>query len=94
MKIFQDCFDLYFGQGIDISDPEVIAPFSEKYGLKKKQFLEAIKTEKIKEVLKAKTTLAISKGMCGAPFFIVDNEKFWGADRLWMIKHWLKAGKW
>lgn len=29
-----------------------------------------------------------------SPFFIVDDQPIWGADRLWMIEHWLRHGSW
>ena len=37
---------------------------------------------------------AIEAGVFGSPFFIIDGEPFWGADRLWMVKRWLKSGGW
>jgi 2-hydroxychromene-2-carboxylate isomerase len=30
--------------------------------------------------------------MFGAPWITVDNEPFWGADRLPQIERWLKTG--
>jgi 2-hydroxychromene-2-carboxylate isomerase len=30
--------------------------------------------------------------MLGAPYFIVDDEPFWGADRLPQIEKWLQSG--
>ena len=37
---------------------------------------------------------AIAKGVFGSPFFIVDGESFWGADRLPMLEQWIKRGGW
>jgi len=48
----------------------------------------------VKERLKKETSDAIAKGVFGSPFVIVDGEPFWGSDRMWMIKHWLRAGGW
>ena len=33
---------------------------------------------------------AIADGMFGAPFFVLDGETFWGADRLDHVEYWLK----
>ena len=30
--------------------------------------------------------------MLGAPYFVVDGEPFWGADRLPQIEQWLQTG--
>jgi 2-hydroxychromene-2-carboxylate isomerase len=49
-------------------------------------------TPQIKERLKVETDSAIAKGMCGAPYFLVDGEPFWGADRLPQIEKWLQSG--
>ncbi|MFZ2909911.1 MAG: DsbA family protein, partial [Candidatus Desulfobacillus denitrificans] len=40
----------------------------------------------------AETEAALAKGMCGAPWFVVDGEPFWGADRLPQIEKWLQTG--
>ena len=48
----------------------------------------------IKQRLKDETNAAIEKGVFGSPFVIVDGEQFWGADRLWMVKRWLRSGGW
>ena len=89
-----ECFKLYFGKGLDISDPKIVAPIAKTLGFKNQEFLAAIQTKKIKQQLKDKTAHAMNKGMFGAPFFIIGEEQFWGADRLWMIRHWLKHGEW
>ena len=35
---------------------------------------------------------AIAHGVFGAPFFIVDGERFWGNDRRGQIERWLQGG--
>ena len=48
----------------------------------------------LKKRLKDETSAAIDVGVFGSPYFIIDGEAFWGADRLWMIKRWLQTGGW
>ncbi|PPR75804.1 MAG: 2-hydroxychromene-2-carboxylate isomerase [Alphaproteobacteria bacterium MarineAlpha3_Bin5] len=88
------CFHKYFGEGIDISKLEIIADIAESEGFARSAFLSAIQEPHIKKILKEKTDEAIKRGMFGAPFFVVGNEMFWGADRLWMLRHWLKRESW
>jgi 2-hydroxychromene-2-carboxylate isomerase len=56
--------------------------------------LAGLNDDAVKQRLKDETDAAIKKGVFGSPFFIVDGEGFWGADRLWMVKRWLKSGGW
>ena len=35
---------------------------------------------------------AVSKGVFGAPWVIVDGEPFWGNDRLPQLEKWLATG--
>ena len=33
-------------------------------------------------------------GYFGSPFIFVEGEGFWGSDRLWMVRRWLRSGGW
>ena len=48
----------------------------------KKNFLNGIKDQSIKDKLKELTNDAFKKEVFGAPTFIVNNKIFWGQDRL------------
>jgi len=37
---------------------------------------------------------AIERKVFGSPYFIVDGEPFWGADRLDHVERWLATGGW
>ncbi|WNJ98238.1 2-hydroxychromene-2-carboxylate isomerase [Thalassospiraceae bacterium LMO-JJ14] len=89
-----DCLETYFGRGEDISSKDAVAAIAAKQGFTEDEVLKALDDESVKERLKDETQAAIDKGVFGSPFFIVDGEGFWGADRLWMVKRWLRAGGW
>ena len=61
-------------------------------GIDRDALSAGIATPEIKERLKVETDTALAKGMCGAPYFVVDGEPFWGADRLPQIEKWLATG--
>ena len=46
------------------------------------------------EKLKADMDEAIGRKVFGSPYFIVDGEPFWGADRLEHLDRWLATGGW
>ena len=87
-------FDTYFGQGKDITEAEVVAEIAKPLGVGKDDLLAAVQDPAIKERLKDETTAAVKAGVFGSPFVVIDGEPFWGADRLWMIRRWLKSGGW
>lgn len=47
-----------------------------------------------REALRAATQEALAQGVFGAPFFVADDEPFWGQDRLPMLEAWLREGPW
>ncbi len=87
-------FHTYFGEGRDITDPDTVAGFAEPLGIDRDALLAAVRDEAIKQRVKDETAQAIENGVFGSPFIVIDGEPFWGADRLWMIRRWLKSGGW
>lgn len=78
-------FDAYWGQGRDISDAAVLAE------LLPAGLLAAAADEVVKEKLKANTESAVSRGAFGAPSIFLDDELYFGEDRIFLVEHALKA---
>ena len=93
-RFAQAAYHTYFGEGRDITDPETVAGFAEPLGIDRDALLTAVRDPAIKQRLKDETNAAIGNGVFGSPFIVIDGEPFWGADRLWMIRRWLKSGGW
>ena len=85
-------FRAYWTEGRDISDLAVVLEVARGQGIDAAAFEAAIATPEIKERVKQETDAAIAQGMFGAPYFMVDGEPFWGADRLPQIEKWLETG--
>lgn len=87
-------FAAYYGEGRNISRPDVVADLAAPLHVDGEELLAAIKEPEIKARLRQETELAIARGVFGAPFIFIDNEPFWGSDRMWMIDKWLDRGGW
>ena len=75
-------FDAYWKDNLDISNEEILINLLDKCKIKKDEFLNGIKDQKIKDELKNETKDARDKEIFGAPTFIVNEKIFWGQDRL------------
>lgn len=79
-------FDAYWGQGLNIGDVAVLAE------LLPAELLAAAGDDAVKEKLKANTESAVSRGAFGAPSLFVDDELYFGEDRVFLVEHALKQG--
>jgi 2-hydroxychromene-2-carboxylate isomerase len=87
-------FHAYFADNRLISDAGVVAAIGAEQGIDAQALSDAIQQQVWKDRLKDETNAAIGRGVFGAPFFFVDGEGFWGADRLPMVDEWLGRGGW
>ena len=79
---FDNCFNAYWKDNIDISNEENLSKVLEKCEVDIDLFHESIKQQKIKDELKQLTINAFEMNVFGAPTFIVNKKLFWGQDRL------------
>lgn len=87
-------YQTYFGEGQDISMPATVVEIAGQLGVDREMLLSGLKEPALKERLKTETNAAVERGVFGSPFFIIDGEPFWGADRLRDIERWLDTGGW
>ena len=87
-------YSAYFADGRDITDPEVCGDVAATCDLDRAQAIAAINDQAVKDRLKVVVDGAIARSIFGSPFFIIDGEPFWGADRLDHVERWLATGGW
>lgn len=87
-------YHAYFCLGRDISDLSVAVAIGAETGVDPGQLEAAAQDAVWKQRLKDETEAAIESGVFGSPFFLVDGEGFWGADRIAMVEDWVKRGGW
>ena len=81
-KFFDLCFDAYWKDNIDLSDKNNLEYILDNCSINKDSFFKEIQDQKIKDELKQLTENAFKKDIFGAPTFVVNNQIFWGQDRL------------
>lgn len=79
-----------FSQDRDIADATVIAGLLQELGLPAASIIANAQSEKNKPLLRQQTETAMTRGIFGAPTFFVDNEMFWGNDRLQDAIDWAR----
>jgi 2-hydroxychromene-2-carboxylate isomerase len=87
-------FDAIYADGGDIREAKAVATIATTCQLDGAALLVALETPEIKNQLRQAVSDAVAKQVCGVPFFIVDDEPFWGSDRLHHLDQWLASGGW
>lgn len=87
-------FHAHWGEGKDLSAPETVADVASAVDVDRAALLAGIGSPEIKVRLRSETERAMEAGVFGSPFFLVDGQSFWGADRIPQIRAWLERGGW
>ncbi|MFT4172073.1 MAG: 2-hydroxychromene-2-carboxylate isomerase [Rhodocyclaceae bacterium] len=82
----------YFTRDINIAELDTVLRLAADLGAERNELGMALGDVALKERLKAEVDLALARGVFGSPYFIVEGEPFWGADRLPHLDKWLAEG--
>lgn len=85
-------FRAYFTAGRDIDSIETVLDIAGSLDIARAPLAEALAGVALKERLHVEVDRALARGVFGSPFFIVDGQGFWGADRLPQLERWLAEG--
>ncbi|MBB4286791.1 2-hydroxychromene-2-carboxylate isomerase [Roseospira goensis] len=84
----------YFGDGRNIGETEQVLAVAAETGLDAAALAAALQDPALKDRTRAAVDAALKLGVFGSPFFLVDEEPFWGVDRLPLMDEWLARGGW
>lgn len=84
----------HWGEGCDIASAEQVAEIGATLGIDAAALAAATQDPAIKARLKEETERSLARGVFGSPFVFVDDEPFWGTDRLDQVERWLATGGW
>ena len=82
----QAVFHASFGQGRDCSDTDELVTLANAKGLGGEALLVSAGEESIKKKFREMTAEAAARGVFGVPTFFLDDEMFWGSDRIEQIE--------
>ena len=91
-RFAQAAYRAYFVDNIDISDAAPLVAIADELGVERGAVQQALADPALKERLRADNDAALARGVFGSPFFFVDDEPFWGVDRLPQLEKWLESG--
>jgi 2-hydroxychromene-2-carboxylate isomerase len=75
----------------DISQDPVLEDVCKKLKLNFKELQTTANSEEVRNIYSSNSNDAINKGVFGAPSFVLNNELFWGQDRLDFLEDKLKS---
>lgn len=86
--------DALFATGANIADLGTAAAIGKSIGLNSDRLAAAVDEPCYRDALRQRCDEAEARGICGAPWLVIDGEPFWGADRLPLAERWLSTGGW
>jgi 2-hydroxychromene-2-carboxylate isomerase len=79
-------FQAIWIDALNMNDPATVGTALHKAGFDPYKLMAIANDQATKDALKADTTEAVSRGVFGAPTFFVDDQMYWGQDRLDFVK--------
>ncbi len=74
----------------DVGDPQVLSAIAREAGLDPAPLQDAAQSEVVQAQFERNTEEAITRGVFGSPTYFVDDEMFYGQDRLMMVERALR----
>ena len=75
----------YFADNVNIGDAANVLKIANSVGCQ-----PDIESQAVKDKTRTEVDAAISKGVFGSPYIVVDGEPFWGMDRFDQLERWLR----
>lgn len=86
-------FEGYFGGRLDCGSAEDVLALAVSLGHDELDLQNGMANPLIKERALRMGEQAIGRGVFGSPWIFVEDEPFWGWDRLPMVERWLAGGR-
>lgn len=84
----------YFSDCEDIGDLGVLARCAGQAGLDWEAYEDARAEGRPAQLLRRNVEDSLARGVFGSPMFLVDDEPFFGVEKLPVLEQWLASGGW
>jgi 2-hydroxychromene-2-carboxylate isomerase len=78
-------------EDLDIDDENILLSILNKMDFSSEEILSLAKSEECSNTMQIFTKIAIEKNVFGAPTFIIDDQIYWGQDRLNFVDRHLES---
>lgn len=89
-SFMHDTFNAIWQDGLNVNDQQQVADYIQSQGLNPQEILTGTSDEAIKQALKNNGELAVKKELFGLPAYEVNEQTFFGQDRLLFVKNALE----
>jgi 2-hydroxychromene-2-carboxylate isomerase len=87
-------FEAFWAESRDLSTPEAVGAIALPPGLEAAAVIAGAASDEAATLLRNAVAASIQAGVFGSPTIVVDDEPFWGSDRLQEVDEWLACGGW
>ena len=85
----QNIMNALWVQDLDIDDENILSEILQQTDLSSKEILSCAKSDECKNLFEEYTNLAIKENVFGAPTYILEDQVYWGQDRLDFVERHL-----
>ena len=85
----QNIMNALWVQDLDIDDENILSKILQQTDLSSKEILSFAKSDECKNLFEEYTNLAIKENVFGAPTYILEDQVYWGQDRLDFVERHL-----
>lgn len=80
----------YYINDLDISAPQVLGEIAQGIGINSETIIMGINDPTIIQAVDAEAEAAAKRGVFGVPTFFIEDNMYWGNDRLMFVEAALK----
>ena len=84
----------FWEEGRDLSTPQALAQVAMPRAIDRNALVAGAASDEAAALLRTAVNEGIKAGIFGSPTVVVDDEPFWGTDRLADVEEWLATGGW
>lgn len=93
-RVVRALYHAFWAEGRDLSTPEAVAAVLVPAGLDPAAVAAGAASDEAATLLRNAVAASIKAGVFGSPTLVVDDEPFWGCDRLAEVDEWMSVGGW